>query len=276
MAQMMSPPKGDYVLGTEDAEIEHLGLQHLVWRPRASDAWRRGGFTVGQHLLDVGCGPGYATLDLVAIVGVSGKVSALDRSSRFLNTLRARLDQQVLHNVEVIEIDLDQHALPKLRGDGAWCRWVFAFLTHPRDLLRAIHGALEPGASLVVHEYFNYAAWRLSPREPRFEEFVRLVMESWRQNGGEPDIALDLMSWLPQEGFAIKQLQPIVDVVAPQDFAWQWLSTFVDGGLSRLLELGYLTRDQADETRQMFRGVEANRETRMVTPGVLEILATRL
>jgi ubiquinone/menaquinone biosynthesis C-methylase UbiE len=59
----------DYLLGTHDEEVERLGLQHRVWRPRASDAWRRAGFTTGQTLLDVGCGPGWATLDLAEIVG---------------------------------------------------------------------------------------------------------------------------------------------------------------------------------------------------------------
>ncbi len=276
MAQPSALTKGDYVLGTQDVEIERLGLQHLVWRPRASDAWRRAGFTVGQHLLDVGCGPGYATLDLAAIVGATGKITAIDRSPKFLDVLKARLVQQSLHNIETIELDLDQDAFPKLGGDGAWCRWVFAFLNRPRDLLKAIHGALKPGATLVVHEYFNYAAWRLAPRQPGFEEFVQLVMSSWRKSGGEPDIALELMSWLPLEGFAIRELRPIVDVVGPRDFVWQWPSTFVDVGLARLAELGYLTFDQAESTRQMFRRVASDPHTKMITPAVLEVLATRL
>jgi SAM-dependent methyltransferase len=276
MAQPTPLPKGDYVLGTQDAEVERLGLQHLVWRPRASDAWRRAGFTIGQHLIDVGCGPGYATLDLAAIAGAGGKVTAIDRSPKFLDVLRARLAEQSLRNVDVVEQDLDQGALPQVGADGAWCRWVFAFLTRPRDLLRAIHGALKPGASLVVHEYVNYAAWRLSPREPGFEEFVQLVIASWRKSGGEPDIALELMSWLPLEGFAIRELRPLVDVVGPRDFTWQWPSTFVDIGLARLTELGYLPADRAEETRKMFQRAEANPDARMLTPTVLEIIATRL
>ena len=59
----------DYVLGTHDEEIARLGLQHRVWRPRALDAWTRAGFTQGQTLLDVGCGPGHASVDLAELVG---------------------------------------------------------------------------------------------------------------------------------------------------------------------------------------------------------------
>ena len=33
-------------------------------------------------------------------------------------------------------------------------------------------------------------------RSAEFEAFVRAVMESWRANGGEPDVGLDLPRWL--------------------------------------------------------------------------------
>src|SRR2546426_12762513 len=98
----------DYVLGTHDDEIARLGLQHRVWRPRALDAWRRAGFTMGQTILDIGCGPGYATLDLAEIVGPAGRVVALDRSRRFLDVLEANRLQRGLENISVVEMELDE------------------------------------------------------------------------------------------------------------------------------------------------------------------------
>src|SRR5439155_25174453 len=80
----------DYVLGTHDDEVARLGLQHRVWRPRSLDAWRRAGFTVGQTLLDIGCGPGWASADMAEIVGESGRVVAVDRSRRFLEVVESR------------------------------------------------------------------------------------------------------------------------------------------------------------------------------------------
>src|SRR5206468_8251332 len=93
----------DYILGTHDEELERLGLQHRVWRPRALDAWRRAGITAGQTVLDVGCGPGYAALDLAEIVGPSGRVVALDRSRRFLDALERSRDQRGLVQIETHE-----------------------------------------------------------------------------------------------------------------------------------------------------------------------------
>src|SRR5512145_1640514 len=102
----------DYLLGTHDAELARLGLQHRVWRPRALDAWRRAGFTVGQTVLDIGCGPGHASLDLAEIVGPAGRVVALDRSRRFLDALEAARRQRGLANIATHELDLDEEPLP--------------------------------------------------------------------------------------------------------------------------------------------------------------------
>jgi SAM-dependent methyltransferase len=265
----------DYVLGTHDAEIARLGLQHRVWRPRALDAWTRAGFTHGQTLLDVGCGPGYATVDLAEIVGPEGRVVAVDRSRRFLDTLDLTLKQRGIGNVERHEQDLDEPRFPDVQADGAWARWVFAFVTRPRELLGRVGAALKPGGVLVLHEYCDYGAWRLAPRSPEHEEFVRLVMESWRDAGGEPDIALALPSWLRELGFEIRGVRPIVDVVAPSSFVWQWPRAFIDVGLRRLVELHGVSADRAREIWQSFVDRESRLETLMVTPTVLEIIAAR-
>src|SRR5262245_52047889 len=166
----MTGRERDYVLGTRDDEIARLGLQHRVWRPRALDAWRRAGFSVGQTLLDLGCGPGFAAQDLAEIVGPSGKVLAIDRSGRFLDAVRAGCSERGFRNVEAIELDLDEDALPEVGADGAWCRWALAFLKRPRDLVTRLGAAVRPGGTLVAHEYLDYSTWRLSPRSPEFEE----------------------------------------------------------------------------------------------------------
>src|SRR5437763_860017 len=139
----------DYVLGTHDEEITRLGLQHRVWRPRASDAWRRAGFTAGQTLLDVGCGPGYATVDLGGIVGASGRVIGVDRSRRFLDAARARARAHELAHVEFHELDLDEQPLPLSGIDGVWSRWVYAFVRDPRALLSRVAAVLRPGGTVV-------------------------------------------------------------------------------------------------------------------------------
>ena len=266
----------DYVLGTHDEEIGRLGLQHRVWRPRVLEVWRRAGFSAGQTLLDVGAGPGYATFDLAEIAGPTGRVVALERSRRFLEALEDGRRRRGLDSVEAREIDLDEGDLPSLRADGAWCRWIFAFVKQPRALLSRLSDALRPGAALVIHEYFDYSTWRLAPPTPEMEEFVRLVMESWRASGGEPDVGLHLPRWLDETGFAVRFLRPVVDIVAPSDDIWQWPKSFLEIGLRRLVDLGYLDDARARAIGAAFAARETEPNTFMITPAVLEVVAVRV
>lgn len=272
---MPSTPTDDYVLGVNDVEIARLGLQHAVWRPRATDAWRRAGFTRGQHLLDIGCGPGYATLDLAAVAGDEGHVTAIDRSERFLEVLAARAASQRLRNIDRLRVDLDGGELPALGADGAWCRWVYTWLREPRHLLAAVRDALRPRGTVVIHEYFAYHTWGLVPRLPELVEFVEVVTRSWRASGGEPDVALSLLPWLQADGFEIVELRPMIDVVSPSDFIWQWPHSFLVSGVERQVELGALTERRGHEIVAAYEQAIADPHVRMVTPGLLEIIARR-
>jgi len=265
----------DYVLGTHDEEIERLGLQHSVWRPRALAAWQRAGFTVGQTLIDVGCGPGYATLDLAEIVGPEGRVIAVDRSRRFLNTLDERRRASGFDNISIVEADLDVATFDEFGADGAWCRWVTAFVPRPNDLLGRVARGLKAGASFVLHEYFDYATWRVMPRSALFEEFVDVTIANWRRSGGEPDIALDIPAWLEALGFEIQSLTPIVDVISPRDYVWQWPKSFVKVGLQRLIELGALDETKGAKIASAFDEIDRSSSARMITPSVLEIIARK-
>jgi SAM-dependent methyltransferase len=180
-------PEREYVLGTHDEEIERLGLQHRVWRPYVLDAWSRAGLTGGQTVLDVGCGPGYATIDLAEVVGRGGRVVAIDQSRRFLDHLDGRARREGLINIDTFQRDLSDGDLPAVLVDLAWCRWIFAFVRDPRALLDAVAAAVRPGGAIVIHEYYDYRSWRLLPPCPELEEFVGVVMDSWRADGGEPD-----------------------------------------------------------------------------------------
>jgi SAM-dependent methyltransferase len=265
----------DYILGTHDEEVERLGLQHRVWRPRAADAWRRAGFTTGWKILDIGAGPGHATLDLAQIVGPSGRVWAVERSRRFLAVAEARAQSQDLRQIDAVEADLDLHELPSGPADGAWVRWVFAFVKNPRRLLERITQSLRPGGVLVVHEYLDYSTWKMVPRLPELEEFVQAVMKSWRSEGGEPDIGVQLPVWLVELGYELKEVRPLIEVASPSSYWWQWPKAFVEVGVPRMVDLGHLTSEKGQAIRDAFARAETQPGTLIVTPLVIEIVAAK-
>jgi SAM-dependent methyltransferase len=271
----MTQPERDYVLGTHDDEVERLGIQHEVWRDRAMAAWRRAGIQAGQTILDIGSGPGYATLDLASLVGASGRVIAVDRSRRFLDTLEQRRKERGIETVQIIESDLDELTLEPDSVDGAWCRWVLAFVMRPRDLLARAAAAIRRGGVFVSHEYFDYATWRSIPPSPLFETFVHATMDNWRRSGGEPDIGLQVPHWLEELGFTIESATPIIDVITPKDFAWRWPTSFMEIGLTRLVQLGAIEASREEEFRAALAAVAETPTMRMITPGVLEVIARK-
>ena len=265
----------DYVLGTHDEEVERLGLQHRAWRQQALDAWRSAGIGRGQTVLDVGCGPGYAALDLAELVGPSGRIVAVDKSDRFLRVLDAMCRERHIDNITAYAADLDAGQFPDGIADRAWGRWVFAFVKNPRAVLARMAAALAPDGLMVLHEYFDYSTWRAAPPCPELDEFVNAVMTSWRDNGGEPDIALWLPRWLEELGFEIRRVRPIIDVVRPNQLSWKWLAAFVEVGRGRLVDLGYLSQERSDAIWQAFLRLQNTPGSRQITPGVLEIVAAR-
>lgn len=271
----MTENEKDYVLGTHDEELQRLGLQHRVWRSRALDAWRRAGITAGSRVLDLGCGPGYAAIDLAEIVGPKGAVAAVDRSRRFIDALTRQSRARGLDWITTREADLDDGELPPGPFDAAWARWVFLFVRRPRALLANVATALRRGGTFVAHEYFDYSTWRYWPRVPEHEEFVRMLQETWLADGGEPNIGRDLAVWLPEEGFRVRERRTFLDVVPRSDFIWEWARAFIRTGAARLVELGRMTAAQAEELARAYAAREADPRALLVTPAVLEIVAEK-
>jgi SAM-dependent methyltransferase len=264
-----------YVLGTHDEEITRLGLQHRVWRPRVLGAWQSATIGSGQTVLDVGCGPGYASLDLAELVGPSGVVVAIDKSDRFLEVLDGMRQQRGINNITPHKVDLNAGEFPTITADRVWCRWVLAFVKHPRDVLAEMAAALRPDGVMVLHEYFDYSTWRTVPPCDELEEFVEAVMASWRNNGGEPDIGLWLPGWLRELGFELQTVQPMVDIVQRDHAIWSWLRAFFDVGRRRLVDLGYLSASRGDYLWHAFSKFETTPGAWIITPAVLEIIAGR-
>jgi SAM-dependent methyltransferase len=265
----------DYVLGTRDQETLRLGFQHEAWAPIAHECWIRSGISEGDRVIDVGAGPGYAAFDLARLVGDRGHVTAVERSSRFVEAGRAMARGRGAANVEFVELDLMTDALPPGQYDAAWCRWVCSFVDSPVVLLRKVAAAVVPGGVAMFHEYVDYASWRFSPSLPLVEEYIGLVMQSWREAGGEPDVATSIPPILALHGFEIERVEPRVYCVRPADPMWSWISTFVESNLSRLVELETCGADWARAVRTEFRAAQADPETLMITPMVLEVVARR-
>jgi len=119
----------DYFIGVNPLEIERLRDQHTAWLPETQALWRQAGFASGQHIADLGSGPGINTFDLARIVGAAGRVAAVDKAPRYLDFVRAESARRGVHNVYTLETDLAaENVIP---GDF----WRFSSITWTRHSL---------------------------------------------------------------------------------------------------------------------------------------------
>jgi SAM-dependent methyltransferase len=266
----------DYVLGTHDPELKRLGVQHRAWRPVVLDCWKAAGIRAGRSVLDVGAGPGYATVDLAQIVAPNGRVVAVERSRNFVTAIKNAVRVQSLANVDVHEVDLMSDELPEGPFDFTWCRWVLCFVSDPQLLIEKIAKATCKGGRAIFHEYGQYTTWLFFPQRASLEEFRSHVIATWREAGGEPDTGLQLPSWLTKNGFAVRSVVPRIFCLRPSDYMWQWPAQFIQVHLLRLQELGRIDAALADKVRADLAAAEKEEPSFMLTPLVLEIIAEKV
>lgn len=268
-------PEQEYVLGTDEDELQRLGFQHQVWAEQTAQLWQRARFAPGQRLLDLGCGPGYATADLAQLVGATGEVVAVDVSRRFLAALERLIAARHLHNVRWLEQDAVALTLPPASLDGAFARWVLSFTPDPAAVVRGVHAALAPGARFAVFDYANYEAITLAPPSEAFDRVIAATGRSVREAGGSFDVGRQLPTLLQQAGFTVEHVEPLVRVARPGDALWSWPSTFFANYLPSLVARGLITDDDARAFREVWAERSADRGAFLVTPTIVGVIARK-
>lgn len=273
---MSSREHDEYVLGTHDEELERLGFQHRIWSAQAFAIWERAGFTRGQRLLDLGSGPGFATLDLARLVGPQGSVLAVDASRRFLDHLAQSAAADGLGNVRTQEVDVHQLDLPGGALDGAYTRWVLCFVTDPEAVVRRVAQALRPGGVFAIQDYFNYESMALAPRSKALERLVSAVAASWRARGGDPDVMGRMPGILERCGLRVREIRPQCRVARPGSMLWHWPTSFFASYLPLLVEGGFLTGAERQALDTEWAERTRDPHSFFCTPPVYDIIAERV
>lgn len=126
----------------------------------------------GMTVLDVGCGPGFFSMDIAYMVGESGRVIACDLQDGMLQKLGKKLvgtpiqDRITLHKCEKDRLGLSESV------DFVLAFYVVHEIPNQQDFFREIKTILKPGGKMLIVEPPFHASHR------EFDETVRRARET--------------------------------------------------------------------------------------------------
>ncbi len=265
----------DYLLGSDDVELHRLEEQHSVWSEHVEMVLDAAAYAPGEHVLDLGAGPGFASINLAERVGAEGKVLAVDTSDRFMDHLHRLIRHTGLSQIDFRLADVATLSLDSARYDGAFARWLFCFLDDPETVVRQTASLLKPGARLAIIDYFNLTAAGWHPRSPALEKAFPAVCRGFAASGGDLDIGSKLPAMLARRGFEVTHLQLLNEISRPGQPHWRWIKSFRDSFFPKLVAGGFLSDGDLEAFDQEMSQLEQESSSFFLTPPIIGIIARK-
>jgi ubiquinone/menaquinone biosynthesis C-methylase UbiE len=175
-----------FMLETADRTLELMALQP------------------GERVLDVGCGTGVLLPVFAQAVAPAGEVIGLDRSAKFLEDARQRIERtQTQGTVTLQQGDALALPFPDERFDAAHCERVLLHVDDPDLALREMRRVVRPGGRVVVAD-LHHMGGAIDHVDPLA---IRLIFEHALQSYKQPRIGLELYRRMAHAGFMDRQVR---------------------------------------------------------------------
>ncbi|HUF02879.1 MAG TPA: methyltransferase domain-containing protein [Aridibacter sp.] len=266
----------EYVLGSSDEEIARLAFQHETWSDATGSLWRTAGISYGDSVADLGCGPGFASLELAHLVGPSGNVAAVDASERFVSLVSSRIESLGFSNIIASKGDVTSLNLESGTFDFVFSRWLYCFLREPEQAAHEALRILKPGGKLVVMDYLNYLAAGIFPGSESLNSIFPAYLKTVNEHYGSYNIGGVLPSMLAEIGFEIVSLEPIVRIARPGQNVWRWVELFNELSVPALVENGIWTEEQKEQFESEWAAAKEDPGTFFFSPPMIGIVAEKV
>jgi SAM-dependent methyltransferase len=235
-----------YPLGTSDLELDRLGFQHEVWGATTRAFLERIGVGKGMRVLDLGCGPGFVSFDLSAMVGPKGSVIALDESQRWIDHVESEIARRSIPNVRAIRSRIEELDLEDGSIDVVFSRWVFSFLSDPDAVARRLARLLVPGGVLAIEDY-NHEGISVYPPSEGFRAAVRATRATYERMGGSAFVSGGMARLFAAAGLEMLELEANVLCGGPDSPAFRWADRFFPHFSGVMTERGLMSVAERDQ-----------------------------
>ena len=130
----------------------------------------------GEHILDMGTGPGEPALTIARAVAPEGRVTGIDLSEKMIEIAQEVGTARGIHNAEFRVMDCSKLEFPDSAFDAAICCFGFQIFTNPEKAAAEAYRVLKPGGRLFA------TVWSTGNKVPWLDVIIGPMLEH-----AEPD-----------------------------------------------------------------------------------------
>jgi SAM-dependent methyltransferase len=170
----------------------------------------------GEHVLDVGCGPGLLTREMALEVGPEGRVSGVDKSPAMLDLAKRRCAQLThVHLKDGVAENLPE-------GDQSFhavaCIQVLLYVADVQRALGEMQRVLKPGGRIAIVE----TDWHGAVLNSSDQALTRRIMAAWDDEVPSPNLPVRLGPLMQKNGFEAIRVEaiPLLNTTySPENFS---------------------------------------------------------
>lgn len=266
----------DYFIGVHQKEVERLRRQHLAWQPATQQLIKTANLPACKNILDLGCGPGFTTFEL-ADACPNAHITALDKATLYQKYLQARIAQKQASNITPLQADILDLAQQDKLYDGAFCRWVLAFLIADLPaILASIYQKLAPGGVFAAMEYLTLDSFTSAPPNKNFDAHTQAWKVFYLKNHGDANIGTYLPQLLTDAGFVIESINCVGGMAPVQHRWWYWWKDAFHDFAPIFVEQGLMTQADFDGLAAYWKEQTATNNGFIYTGIISQIVARKL
>ena len=234
-----------YLLGRGEAEEARLKRQIADLAPDSDAQLEKIGIKPGEHVVDLGCGPGGVLHLLGKRVGPTGSVLGIERSPHFVSLARRFVADHALSQVEVREGDAYDTGLPRASFDGAHMRLVLVNVPEPERIVREMVSLVRPGGWVASFEA-DFLAHICDPPLPEWTRLIDAYTAYSAAQGIDLFVGRRTHRLFRAAGVVDIRVDAVVHVYPPGHDRRPILRDFINNVREKLIDGGFIGRSDLE------------------------------
>ncbi|MGD2116768.1 MAG: methyltransferase domain-containing protein [Chromatiales bacterium] len=252
--------------GDHTSELERLKRQANTLQQIETKILADAGLSQAKKIIELGCGPGFAT-PLLAKIAPTATILAADYAWELISKVPENTREVNHGNIYPIQSKGNEFAVRDNWGDFAYCRFLLQHVPKPEYLIAETFRSLESGGKICIADsddglIVNY------PQDERAARILNRAQTMQQEYGGDRFIGRKLPILLKQAGFS--DIKSQVLMVTNTQIPFQALFGILFGYKAAMSEMADLKQQLAVDLEQACNNGDA-----MLAAGVFVVTATK-